>query len=316
MRSADINAVLASIARRQHQLLRVSDAHEAGIDRKSLDRRVSSGMLEQVDRNMFRFASSLPSWHQRALAAVWAHGPDALLSHRAAALLHRLDGIESAPFEILTTRGGRRRRRSNTWVHETKDLPPVDRMVKDSIPCTAPARLVLDLAAVVPPFRTDQAFEDVLRRRLCTTEQVADRFVQLARGGRPGTAVMRELLAKRIGREVPTRTEFERRVRDLAAEAGLVTPAAQIKVRIDETEVYLDLGWPDRLLGVECDGLFDHGSSIQLPWDDDRQNQLQLRGWLILRFTWQTLTRTPETVVQQLREGFSLRPSGRASGCG
>lgn len=311
MRSSEINRVLADIAPRQHQLIRVSDVAALGITRKALDSRVASGVLQRVDVNLFRIAAAPTTWHQRALAAVWAHGPSALLSHRAAALLYEIDGIESAPFEVLTERWGRRRRRPNTKVHETRNLLGKDRANRAGIPCTAPARLVIDLAAVVPAFRADQALEDVLRRHLSTTEQIADRFVQLGRQGRPGTAVMRELLEKRIGRAVPTRTEFERRVLELAVRAGLPAPRSQVKVRVDETDVFIDLGWGDRLLGVECDGLYDHGSSIQLPWDDDRQNQLQLRGWLILRFTWQMLTRQTGTVVDQLREGYALRaPSG------
>jgi hypothetical protein len=223
-------------------------------------------------------------------------------------LLWRLDGVESAPFEVLTERWARRRSRRNLKVHETISLAGPDRTARDGIPCTSAVRTVLDLAGVVPPFRADQALEDALRRRLCLIESVADRFVQLARRGRPGTRVMRALLEKRVGREVPTQSEFERRVLDLIDRHDLPVPRSQIPVRLDLATVYLDLGWPDRLLAVECDGLFDHGSSVRLPWDDDRQNDLQLRGWLILRFTWQTLTSRPATVVAQLREGLQLRP--------
>jgi predicted transcriptional regulator of viral defense system/very-short-patch-repair endonuclease len=313
---AQTNRALARISERQHQLIRVDDVRASGISRKALDRRVAAGLLSLVDENLYRVTSSPATWHQRALVAVWTQGPGALLSHRAAALLHEIDGIESAPFEILVERWARRRRRRNTVVHETISLTPTDRTVRRAIPCTNVVRTIIDLAGVVAPLRADQAVEDALRRRLCTVEQIADRFVQLARRGRPGVAVMRTLLEKRVGATVPTKTEFERRVDELARVAGLPELARQIKVDLDGTPAYVDLGWPDRLLGIECDGLYDHATNVRLPWDDDRQNRLQLRGWLILRFTWHALTSTPDTVIDQLRDGFALRAELSVSGCG
>ena len=60
-------------------------------------------------------------------------------------------------------------------------------------------------------------------------------------------------------------------------------------------------------IGIECDGLFSHGSNITLPWDDDRQNELVLQGWMILRFTWEALIRTPQQVIAQLREARRIQ---------
>jgi very-short-patch-repair endonuclease len=308
VRTAEINRIISDIASRHHSLIRSDVASAAGIDPRWLRDRVASGQLEHVDRELFRVAGAPRGWHERALAAVWAQGPTGLLSHRAAALLHRIDGIEAAPFEVLTERWARRRRRSGVRVHETNLLLPADRTMREGIPCTSVVRTVIDLAGVVPPYRADQALEDVLRSKWCDVQDVADRFVKLSGRGRPGTRVMRTLLEKRIGRDVPTKTEFERRVLELTRKARLALPDCQVKVPLDDRPAYIDLGWPDRLLGVECDGLYDHGSSIRLPWDDDRQNQLQLRGWLILRFTWHMLTKQPDVVIAQLRAAFALRP--------
>jgi very-short-patch-repair endonuclease len=307
MRSSEINRALADIGRVQHQLVRVDDARDAGIARRSLDRRVVAGLLEHIDENLYRFASSAPSWHQRALAAVWSQGPTALLSHRAAGMLWELEGVEAAPFEVLTERWARRQRRPDVRVHETNQLLGADRTVVNGVPCTSVVRTLLDNAGVLHPFRTDQMFEDAVRKRLCTPEDVAERFIRFARRGRRGTRTMRRLLAKRVGRDVPTMSEFERRFLELLMARGFDAPRLQVPVVLDVCTVYLDFAWPERMLAAECDGLFAHGRDLRLPWDDDRQNELLLRGWLVLRFTWKQLTEEPRVVERQLREGFARR---------
>lgn len=307
MRSHATNQALATLARAHHQLVRADHALAVGISRDALDRRVTSGMLERVDRDLFRISASTSTWHQRALAAVWLQGPTALLSCRAAVQLWRLDPVPPGPLEVLTERWARRERRPDVKVHETRQLLAIDRNLVDGIPCTSVVRTLLDCAGLLHPFRTDQLFEDALRKRLCTPDEVADRFVRFARRGRRGTRVMRALLEKRVGRDVPTMSEFERRFLELVRDHSLPTPVLQHPVRLDDAKVYIDLAWPDALLAVECDGLYDHATSIRLPWDDDRQNELQLRGWLVLRFTWEALTRSPHVVVRQLRRALADR---------
>jgi very-short-patch-repair endonuclease/predicted transcriptional regulator of viral defense system len=308
VRSSDTNRALADIARAHHQLIRTDLAAMAGVSRDALERRVAAGLLDHIDRDLFRISASDRSWHQRALAAVWMQGPTALLSRRAAVRLWRLDGIPQAPIEVLTERWARRQRRPDVNVHETKQLLAVDRTELEGIPCTTVVRTLLDCAGVLHPFRVEQLLEDALRKRLCTAPEVADRFIPFARRGRRGTRTMRALLEERVGRDVPTMSEFERRFLGALRPSGLPLPQLQYGVRLDDaTTVHLDFAWPDTMLAAECDGLYDHGTSFQLRWDDDRQNELQLRGWLILRFTWTTLTRSPEVVVRQLREAFSTR---------
>jgi very-short-patch-repair endonuclease len=302
-----INRAIAELAERNHALVALHLTEPLGIGRDALHKRVESGLLVPVDQGIFRINGAPVTWHQRVLSGCWCHGEEALASHRNGALLWKLDGIAQAPIEVLVPRWYRHTKRSGIRVHETKTLRPIDRTTIDAIPCTSIVRTLLDLAAVVPERRVDQAFEDALRRHLCTIEDIADRFGQLARRGRPGVVVARRLIEKRGIGYVPTMSEFERRVSELAEQAGLGRLERQIPVAVAGTTVWIDLGWSDIRLGVECDGLFDHGNSVSLPWDDDRQNELQLLGWFILRFTWEALTKTPERVVAQIRAAVALQ---------
>lgn len=307
MRAFETNRILAELALAHHQLIPWDRARAAGISRAALDRRVRAGILEHVDENLYRLSGSTPTWHQRALVATLTQGPDALLSHRAAARLWRLDGVRDAPFEVLTDRWHRRKRRAGVKTHETNQLLPCDRAELGGIPCTSVVRTLLDLAGVLHPFRTDQAFEDALRKRLCSPEEVADRFVRFARRGRRGTRTMRALLEKRIGRDVPTMSEFERRFLELVSAMPVPTPTPQFAVDLPTARVHLDFAWPADLIAAECDGLYDHGTNVRLVWDDDRQNELVLRGWLVLRFTWAQLTGQPTVVRRQLTAAFTAR---------
>lgn len=203
MRSSDTNRALADIARAHHQLIRADLAAREGVSRDALERRVAAGLLDHIDRDLFRISASDRSWHQRSLAAVWMQGPTALLSRRAAVRLWRLDGIPQGPIEVLTERWTRRQRRPDVKVHETKQLLAIDRAEVEGIPCTSVVRTLLDCAGVLHAFRAGQLLEDALRKRMCTAADVADRFVRFARRGRRGTRTMRALLEERVGRDVP-----------------------------------------------------------------------------------------------------------------
>jgi len=307
MEAAYTNGRLASLASRQHGLILKHHAVAEGISTSALKRRVQNGMLDQVGPETYRINGSVVSWEQSALLACWTGGPGALLSHRAAALGWRLDGCESAPFEIVTDRWSRRPRDLAVKVHEAKDILPIDRRLMDAIPITSPVRTVLDLAAVSPPRRVEQAMEDGLRRRLFTPDQLAERFARFARRGKPGIRTLRPLIEERVGGYVPTASDFESIVVRLAREAGLPEPVRQYAVMLADTTVYLDLAWPSLRLFVECDGLFVHSNSLQLRWDDDRQNELVLAGWMPIRLTWQRVTCHRDEIIATLQAAFAAR---------
>jgi very-short-patch-repair endonuclease len=110
---------------------------------------------------------------------------------------------------------------------------------------------------------------------------------------------------------VPTMSEFERLTDALLVASGIEPPVRQHPVDLpDGTRAFIDLAWPARMVGLECDGLFDHGTDLRLPWDDSRQNQLQLLGWLILRTTWHELRGSPGTLIAHVRAGLERAVSG------
>ena len=303
MDSARTNELLGVLARAHHGLIRREIAIREGISHSALTRRVRSQLLELVGPGVYRFRSAPITWDQKALLGCWEVGPAALVSHRAAGLRWTLDGVKAAPIEVITDRWTRRTA-GQAIVHEANDLISADRSSIAGLPVTSPLRTVLDLGGVMPVYRVEQAMEDALRRKLFTPQQLGDRFLAYARPGKRGVRALRPLIEERVGEHVPTGSDFELRVARLARLAGLPDPQRQVAVQLPVTRVYLDLAWPERHFAVECDGIFNHGTSISLRWDDDRQNELVLLGWFILRLTWHAVTQDPAHAISQLRQGW------------
>jgi hypothetical protein len=92
-----------------------------------------SGVLVRVFPHVFAPASANLDFRGYLRAACkWI--PEAVVSHRAAAVLHKLDGVRAAPIE-LTTRSHYRLRRGATLRH-TSDLPPGDVTEVEPFPVT------------------------------------------------------------------------------------------------------------------------------------------------------------------------------------
>jgi very-short-patch-repair endonuclease len=68
----------------------------------------------------------------------------------------------------------------------------------------------------------------------------------------------------------------------------------------------VDAVWFDRKLVVELDGHLAHGAPSRLERDHRRDLELREAGFIVLRYTWQQVTKTPERVIADLaRHGLA-----------
>jgi hypothetical protein len=112
-------------------------------------------------------------------------------------------------------------------VHRVQSLARRDVRILDGLRVTAPARTLLDLAAVVHPAVLARAVADAIARNLVRERDLKD---QLARNpGRPGTPALRAAAGLEGGPAL-TRSEAERRLLRLIRAAGL--PAPEVNVRV------------------------------------------------------------------------------------
>ena len=96
--------------------------------------------------------------------------------------------------------------------------------------------------------------------------------------------------------------------------AGLPQPQCQYSVRrADGRVAFLDFAYPDAHLGIELDGHAWHSTARQRQRDHERQNQVVVADWTILRFTYEDVTRRPEYVARLVRHALLFGTNRRAS---
>jgi hypothetical protein len=98
-------------------------------------------------------------------------------------------------------------------------------------------------------------------------------------------------------------------VRLLLVRAGLAPETLQLRLFDHDGRCYarLDLAWPSRMLAVEADGREYHDRPEALYRDRRRQNELELAGWTVLRFTWDDILYRPQWVIRQVAAALALR---------
>lgn len=305
-----INPALATIARRRHGVITKADALAHDVTVHQLRRGVERGELERLHPGVFRVAGAPRTWHQSLLLGVLAGGPTALASHCSAAVLWDLDGCRRGRPEIATERH-RRARYERVRCHESKDLRLASPTELEGIPCTGLERTIVDLGAVLPPERVQQAIDDAIRRRLCTWDDLLHTLVMHSRRGRNGVGTLRAILEECYGEQVPD-SRFNRLVHRLLVDSGLPAPEFEHRV-FDATGkeiARVDLAFPGLMIAIELDSRRYHLSAQAFESDRPRQNRLELQGWLVLRYTWRTYVDSPWAIVAEVRASVRARTRG------
>lgn len=107
----------------------------------------------------------------------------------------------------------------------------------------------------------------------------------------------------------------ERLLHGLLRRAGLTGWAANVPLQDAAGLVgYGDVVFRQALLVLEVDGRAYHSSADRFQADRSRQNRLVNAGYVVLRFTWEDLTRRPEQVIAQVRAALRRLQVGAMAG--
>ncbi len=301
--SSPLQRALA-LASTQHGLISAAQCRTSGLSRGAVHRLVASGRWVPDGPGVYRIAGSPRTWHSRAMAAVLAAEPDALLSHRSAAHLWGLEGF-GAPgrIEVTVPRHSRPRRRAGVTVHESNAFRLAAPSRRWGIPVTGPARTILDVAAVTDGPTVLRAIDEVRRQTLATWPELWEALVLHTARGRPGIAIARAMLDKRYGRSVP-HAEFARLFLRLLERAGLPEPVSEHPVTLAGRRHRLDAAYVAERIDIELDG---GGHRTEAAFEDDRvrDNRLRLAGWTVLRYTWARFTARPDEIVDEVRAALA-----------
>lgn len=270
---------IAILAARQHHIITVEQLNLAGFSPDAITRAVEAGRLYRVHRGVYSLAHPAVDRKARLLAGCLACGPKAVTSHLVAGELLGLNPPLSGPIDI-TIPAGSIRNHAGIRIHRSR-LADAERTAVDSIPCTSPARTLVDIAAVAPA-ALDRVIREVSGRGLLDVAAID--AVLGANPGRRGAGRIRSLLH---GADVPgmTRSELERRIFRLCRDHGLPLPEMNVKLRAGGRTYEVDCVWRSARLIIECDSRW-HDNPVSATEDARRDQALTLAGWRIHRVRW------------------------------
>ena len=292
-----VDAKVAALAAAQHGVVARWQLVGLGLGRGAIQHRLDRGRLHRVYLGVYSVGHPRVIRRGRLMAAVLACGQEAVLSHRSAASLWNLLA-DNRPRTDVTVPGRTRAGIAAVILHQPRTLDERDLTVVDAIPVTAVGRTLLDVAATRPRRELERAFENAERQRVLDLHEVRgvlDRS-EGHRGRRPLSA-----LIEQFSELPPTlRSELERDLFERLRAAGLPLPSANVTIAGHE----VDFAWLGHKVIVEIDGWEFHRGRLAFERDRRRDIDLQLEGYIVLRFTWARLRDEPDAVIAAVREAI------------
>jgi hypothetical protein len=186
-----LSSELWEIAREQHGVVARRQLLELGYSSKAIAHRVAKGRLHVVWRGVYAIGRPTINLRGRWMAAVLSCGPEAFLSHEAAAALWMIRPsnrrrIDVSVFSCV------KRPRPDVVVHRRYSLVKGDVTRHEAIPVTTPICTLIDLATVIGRRQLVAAVNEADRLRLTDPEKLRSALRETA--SRPGVRALREIL--------------------------------------------------------------------------------------------------------------------------
>jgi hypothetical protein len=295
------DAQLHALAGRQHGLAHQKQLTALGYQRSARENFVASGRWLRRTGPVYQLAGSPDTKEQRLLLAVLDLGLDASLSFETAIARWGVSGFSIHP---VHTTGTRERGRSGAHlgiVHQPRLLLPEHVLVLDGIRTTSPTRTLFDLAGVIHPGRLERALDNALASGLTSIPLLHRMLDQLAKKGRPGITLMRELLKARPIGYVPPASNLESRFQHLARKSGWWDFVRQINVG-DEHGWLARVDFLDRAERAiaEVQSSRFHRALLDVRADERRHGLLRAAGWRIYEAQEHDVWHRPDKVIRDL----------------
>lgn len=299
------------------------DALAAGISRGHLPAAVAAGVVIQLRTGAHAVAGTWESdpreQHLMRARAVQLAVPASIACHWTAALAHRLpaptrrDSRPQIPTLLHPNRSGLTDdARFVEGLVDPRDVVTIGDLVATSVPRTAldvavgrplpHALVVLDAAArlvAATQLPADTDLVDALESedlRLATLATLG--AAESRRTDRTGARQVTQAIALADPRSESALESWSRAVFHTSA---LPVAQPQFIVRGERGLAYrADFAWPDRRVLGEADGMGKYQARATLLAEKRREDDLRRAGWIVVRWTWAEVTRTPEVVVARV----------------
>jgi very-short-patch-repair endonuclease len=282
-----IDAVIAGLAARQHGVVSRDQLTDAGIRAGAIDHRRRTGRLQLVHKGVYAVGYQSDSPLTRAMAAVLACGPGAVLSHRSAAALWEIRAW-SAAVEVSAPS---RHSHVGVVVHRARTLTRRDTTIHHGIPVTTIARTLIDVADTLDDAALARAVNEARVIHRIQLNELARRLAETR--GRRGAHRLRSFVDSPAA---PTRSALEDAFLSFTERHQL--PRPEVNQRIAGYEV--DMLWRSERLVAELDGRRFHDHLDGFERDRDKDANLMAAGYRVIRITWRRLDTDPEREARRL----------------
>ncbi len=297
---------------RQLGLITLDQTIDCGMSERTRRRRCVDGEWERVHPRVYRSRAYPTSYEQQLLAAALSAGPSAAISHYGAADFLGVERFRSGLVELsipqhrdIVLPGCR--------LHRVADLTPADMMRVGPIPVTTHARTLVDLGAVARPWLVRRALEQWLREKHVTVAEVRASLERVARRGRAGAGVLREVLDSRALRFEASDGASEVVLAEALQAIGAPPPVYHFVIPVGLGQVFeIDFAYPEAMLLIEVDGYSTHTTPEAFESDPVRDNLLTDLGYMVRRYTGRRVMRQPHVVAAEI-ESWRRRRSAVAS---
>jgi very-short-patch-repair endonuclease len=276
---------IAALADAQHGVVSRSQLSVMGFTKREIDRRIKARRLNGVHSGVYAVGHRVLTVEGRWMAAVLAGGAGAVLSHDSAAAAWDIRPVGAGAIHVTIPRTTGRDRRPGLRIHRSVTLRPEDTTVHRGIPITDPHRTLHDLARTLKGRPLEQAVN--------RAERLID-WPRLQHSAPPSLQAVLQRYSTHT-----TRSELEERFLRLCDDHRI--PRPETNTRIEGYEV--DFVWPDRRLIVDVDGYEHHRSPAAFAADRERDVTLTAKGWQVMRFTYEHITRRAAWVAGALGTG-------------
>jgi very-short-patch-repair endonuclease len=289
-----------ALAGRRHGVVTRARLEGLGFTDAAIEHGVATGRLHPLFPAVFAVGHPRVGVHGRMLAAVFACGEGTVVSHGTAAALLGFWDYRPALIDVIAP-GQSGRKIDGICRHHVPCPIPEEMDVRDGIPCTSPARTVVDLAGSIGERSLRSTVE---KAAVLGMLDVAAIDSAMARGRRRGSPLLRAVLEDWRGLSGPIRlrSPLEARLLAMIAAHGLPTPLCNQRVTVGTgRRIEVDFLWEDRQVVVEADGRAFHGHPVAASRDYRRDRALARAGYRVQRVTWTQLEREPDETMAALR---------------
>jgi hypothetical protein len=290
---------------------------EAGISVAQIRTLASRSELIRLDHGIYAPAGLVKSvtvtdrgaLALRAAATLAPLGPQAVASHDTAARLQGLPLLGRAPAGIAITRvpgTGSRKSWPGVRVHNAA-LPAGQVGQCMSVPVTAPARTVLDLARC-SSLRAGVVAADCALRRKFTTRPELEAVIESCRRW-PGLQRAAEVVRFADGM---AESPLESIARVAFRDCGLPPPELQAVLGADDRVIArVDFYWEQFRTIAEADGEMKYDNRFEATYQLRRDADLRDAGFEVVHFGWRDIHDTPAQVAASIRAAFRRGSRGR-----